>query len=592
MSFEKVVPDWQAKGIEPPQSKRETGWEVEDRPPAAWLNWFMNLTAESLQELQAKAVEKEYVDEQISEVMDEVASAKQAGNERKAEVVAALIAKGIQATTSESWDTLIPKIVAIVTATGNATLADVLAGKTFSTPVGNSLVGTAMPKVPNLIKNGSFEKDLKGWRLEGLTATFPSSQPKFGTKNIAINVKAASTEGYILQTLSYVSNHKYYACGYAFSNIPFTMDVFFPLIPPYSATLGMPIAGGNVWRFFSGIIPAISTVPSQKAEVRFDFNNGSVNLDAWADGLMLIDLTESFGAGKEPSKETMDSIVQGAGGWWDSVIPTIANDYSAYPTGVANGYVGAKSAKGDGAGSLVVEPISGYYESGLNPTGFGAILTSDPEFVPSSFLADRNIFGVQGSIPLVYEPSTHFTSSGASYGPYSNDSASPFIYFDTQQMVGKYNQNVSWARFPVGDILPQNFRTGKSAFDGQLVGTMVEGKQYATQSESLELTTTNNWDNGIISLVRNNLAFQPTEVILFIMYGMPYYSDGSGSLWYNDVGLRYGANGGSIDNAGMALSITTSVTMSPNGFTISARTKEYGKYGNGTFRLTGWVATR
>ncbi|AJS59501.1 phage tail protein [Paenibacillus sp. IHBB 10380] len=68
MAFDKKAPDWKAEGIEPPLSKREIGWEVEDRPPAAWLNWYMNSTSESIQELQTKAAEKTYVDEQISEV--------------------------------------------------------------------------------------------------------------------------------------------------------------------------------------------------------------------------------------------------------------------------------------------------------------------------------------------------------------------------------------------------------------------------------------------------------------------------------------------------------------------------------------------
>ena len=70
MAFNKQAPGWGAIGIEPPESKRIAGWEVEDRPPAAWLNWFMNLTAESLQELQTKAAEKTYVDEQIAEAIE------------------------------------------------------------------------------------------------------------------------------------------------------------------------------------------------------------------------------------------------------------------------------------------------------------------------------------------------------------------------------------------------------------------------------------------------------------------------------------------------------------------------------------------
>lgn len=63
-------------------------------------------------------------------------SAFQLGNERKAEVVAALVAKGISASTSESWDTLITKLNSIVKATGNAVAAQLLEGYTASNASG------------------------------------------------------------------------------------------------------------------------------------------------------------------------------------------------------------------------------------------------------------------------------------------------------------------------------------------------------------------------------------------------------------------------------------------------------------------------
>ncbi|WP_110933990.1 phage tail protein [Paenibacillus bouchesdurhonensis] len=69
-------------------------------------------------------------------------SAFQLGNERKAEVVAALVAKGISASTSESWDSLIAKLNSIVKATGNAVTADVLSGRTFSNAGANNLIGS------------------------------------------------------------------------------------------------------------------------------------------------------------------------------------------------------------------------------------------------------------------------------------------------------------------------------------------------------------------------------------------------------------------------------------------------------------------
>lgn len=68
----------------------------------------------------------------VTGLQDQLDEAFQAGNERKAEVVAALVAIGVPASTNESWAQLIPKIAAVIRATGNATASDVLAGKTAS----------------------------------------------------------------------------------------------------------------------------------------------------------------------------------------------------------------------------------------------------------------------------------------------------------------------------------------------------------------------------------------------------------------------------------------------------------------------------
>lgn len=43
--------------------------------------------------------------------------------------------------------------------------------------------------------------------------------------------------------------------------------------------------------------------------IRFDYNNGSSAGSAYFDGAMLIDLTASFGAGKEPTKEWCDEHI-------------------------------------------------------------------------------------------------------------------------------------------------------------------------------------------------------------------------------------------------------------------------------------------
>ncbi|GIP05349.1 hypothetical protein J28TS4_37560 [Paenibacillus lautus] len=88
----------------------------------------------------------------VNGLEDQLREAFQAGNERKAEVVAALVAIGVPATTGETWAQLIPKISAIIRALGDATAADVLAGKKFSNLTGNNLTGT----IPNRGAGGTI----------------------------------------------------------------------------------------------------------------------------------------------------------------------------------------------------------------------------------------------------------------------------------------------------------------------------------------------------------------------------------------------------------------------------------------------------
>ncbi|WP_438349943.1 hypothetical protein ACP8HI_04545 [Paenibacillus sp. FA6] len=79
-------------------------------------------------------------------VMKEATAGKQAGIERKNETVAALNSIGIPSTTNETWAQLIPKIAAVIRATGAATAADVLAGVTASNKNG-PFVGTMAKRV-------------------------------------------------------------------------------------------------------------------------------------------------------------------------------------------------------------------------------------------------------------------------------------------------------------------------------------------------------------------------------------------------------------------------------------------------------------
>lgn len=192
MAFTQKLPEWNATGVEPSETQKQTGFQPGVRPPAQWFNWHLNWSYLALKELQEKAAEKSYVDAELDTIQadiqqlqedvqnadipdasltvkgktqlssatnstsedraatpkavktayDEALAAKLLGVEQKNNVVAALNSIGVSASTSESWTQLINKISAVIRATGNATPAQVLSGVPFSNSTGSNIVGT------------------------------------------------------------------------------------------------------------------------------------------------------------------------------------------------------------------------------------------------------------------------------------------------------------------------------------------------------------------------------------------------------------------------------------------------------------------
>ncbi|WP_439022596.1 chitobiase/beta-hexosaminidase C-terminal domain-containing protein [Bacillus thuringiensis] len=71
--FKKSLPIWNATGVEPPLSKAERGWKVDERPPADYMNYLQNRTYEAIKELQENAVHKET----IGSIQTDINTAKQ-----------------------------------------------------------------------------------------------------------------------------------------------------------------------------------------------------------------------------------------------------------------------------------------------------------------------------------------------------------------------------------------------------------------------------------------------------------------------------------------------------------------------------------
>jgi len=70
MAYNEDLPRWENEGVEPPESKKEEGWEVEEKPPASWFNWLFNRIYESLKELREKAQTKEDAESDLQEAKD------------------------------------------------------------------------------------------------------------------------------------------------------------------------------------------------------------------------------------------------------------------------------------------------------------------------------------------------------------------------------------------------------------------------------------------------------------------------------------------------------------------------------------------
>lgn len=65
---EKIPPEWNAPGIEPPDSKKQSGFAADDLVPAGWLNWFMSGVSAFLLDAKANGASMEWVQEQINKI--------------------------------------------------------------------------------------------------------------------------------------------------------------------------------------------------------------------------------------------------------------------------------------------------------------------------------------------------------------------------------------------------------------------------------------------------------------------------------------------------------------------------------------------
>ena len=158
--------------------------------------------------------------------------------------------------------------------------------------------------ITNMIINGSFEDGLTGWTIEGdnNTNSIVSDVSLIGSNSFKRGITDKEATNYLSQQIDWIKDHKYYyfMYGYINSNGQQTLyaDIF---MKGYAIKME---ADSNSFKRGSSIYTPTTT---EKRGISFNWNAN--NVETFVDGLALIDLTETFGAGNEPTKEWCDKNI-------------------------------------------------------------------------------------------------------------------------------------------------------------------------------------------------------------------------------------------------------------------------------------------
>jgi hypothetical protein len=179
----------------------------------------------------------------------------------------------------------------------------------------------------------------------------------------------------------------------------------------------------------------------------------------------------------------------------------------------------------------------------------------DPDFVSANFLATKNIFGLQGSIPdrsLGHTQAQSVTSgNGIVYlGP-------PPGYYN-----GDNANNNAWVYAAHSDFTPANILAGKSPFG--LAGALVPGKKVVSGTASVNGAEFFKYADGsttssLYSITVSGLTFTPSLIII-------YRNDVGDGYEYNTV---YRATGRSYPKIAM-LSINSPSVSQVNAYNVRA----------------------
>ena len=175
--------------------------------------------------------------------------------------------------------------------------------------------------VTNMVKNGSYESGTNSWNsLFDVSVT--NEYKYFGENSLKMDIPKTYSYNYSIQTLSQTTpklNHKYYGRIYYYSPISMEINSRFEWwigdsngvsmmeFNPYLWSSKKFAVDGN-WDYVSDVSSVTVDTYLNKTWVLRNFTYSNTS-PIYADGVTVIDLTETFGAGNEPSKEWCDQNI-------------------------------------------------------------------------------------------------------------------------------------------------------------------------------------------------------------------------------------------------------------------------------------------
>lgn len=203
--------------------------------------------------------------------------------------------------------------------------------------------------VTNMVGDiGSFESGT--WKLTTAEKEYTylaTAQKKYGSNSLQMKGDTSvfertysprNSNGMVQPTLD--PTHKYYVRVETYqAEAAGSVDIYWPIAEP-SMLSGQSGPAGQ-WNICSSVVDR-NSFSAGSYPMRLDYNNANTSGTMWFDGLVLVDLTATFGAGNEPDKAWCDANIPFTDStvtvqWWDPTLVQVARKIKKAYIGDADG---------------------------------------------------------------------------------------------------------------------------------------------------------------------------------------------------------------------------------------------------------------